>query len=81
MAFIGSNKYLIAATMFMEKQTNTVLKIESTINSEELYRFGADGNLRLYSYDSLFYSLYGYDGGTTRTYNKILCKNGITNNL
>jgi len=36
--------------------------------SEELYRFGADGNLRLYSYDRLFYSLYGYDGGTTRTY-------------
>ena len=34
----------------------------------ELYRFGADGNLRLYSYDRLFYSLYGYDGGTTRTY-------------
>ena len=36
--------------------------------SEELYRFGADGNLRLYSYDRLFYALYGYDGGTTRTY-------------
>ena len=36
--------------------------------NEELYRFGADGNLRLYSYDRLFYSLYGYDGGTTRTY-------------
>jgi len=36
--------------------------------SEELYRFGADGNLRLYSYDRLFYSLYGYDAGTTRTY-------------
>ena len=36
--------------------------------SEELYRFGADGNLRMYSYDRLFYSLYGYDGGTTRTY-------------
>jgi RHS repeat-associated protein len=36
--------------------------------SEELYRFGADGNLRLYSYDRLFYSLYGYDGGTARTY-------------
>ena len=34
----------------------------------ELYRFGADGNMRLYSYDRLFYSLYGYDGGTTRTY-------------
>ena len=34
----------------------------------QLYRFGADGNLRLYSYDRLFYSLYGYDGGTTRTY-------------
>ena len=33
-----------------------------------LYRFGADGNLRLYGYDRLFYSLYGYDGGTTRTY-------------
>jgi len=44
--------------------------ITSLINapSEELYRFGADGNLRLYSYDRLFYSLYGYDGGTTRTY-------------
>jgi len=36
--------------------------------NEELYRFGADGNLRMYSYDRLFYSLYGYDGGTTRTY-------------
>ena len=36
--------------------------------NEELYRFGADGNLRLYSYDRLFYSLYGYDCGTTRTY-------------
>ena len=36
--------------------------------SEELYRFGADGNMRMYSYDRLFYSLYGYDGGTTRTY-------------
>jgi len=36
--------------------------------NEELYRFGADGNLRLYSYDRLFYSLYGYDAGTTRTY-------------
>ena len=36
--------------------------------NEELYRFGADGNLRLYSYDRLFYSLYGYDGGTARTY-------------
>ncbi len=36
--------------------------------NEELYRFGTDGNLRLYSYDRLFYSLYGYDGGTTRTY-------------
>ena len=36
--------------------------------NEELYRFGADGNMRLYSYDRLFYSLYGYDGGTTRTY-------------
>jgi len=34
----------------------------------ELYRFGADGNLRLYSYDRLFFALYGYDGGTTRTY-------------
>ena len=44
--------------------------ITSFINtpSEELYRFGADGNLRMYSYDRLFYSLYGYDGGTTRTY-------------
>ena len=44
--------------------------ITSLINapSEELYRFGADGNLRMYSYDRLFYSLYGYDGGTTRTY-------------
>ena len=40
----------------------------SPTRSEELYRFGADGNLRLYSYDRLFYSLYGYDGGTTRTY-------------
>jgi RHS repeat-associated protein len=37
-------------------------------DSEEFYRFGADGNMRLYSYDRLFYSLYGYDGGTTRTY-------------
>ena len=36
--------------------------------NEELYRFGADGNLRMYSYDRIFYSLYGYDGGTTRTY-------------
>lgn len=27
-------------------------------SSEELYRFGADGNMRLYS----------YDGGTTRNY-------------
>ncbi|MBO4741117.1 MAG: hypothetical protein J5605_05680, partial [Bacteroidales bacterium] len=36
--------------------------------SEELYRFGADGNLRMYSYDRLFFALYGYDGGTTRTY-------------
>ena len=36
--------------------------------NEELYRFGADGNLRMYSYDRLFYSLYGYDAGTTRTY-------------
>jgi len=34
----------------------------------ELYRFGADGNLRMYSYDRLFYSLYGYDAGITRTY-------------
>ena len=24
--------------------------------------------MRMYSYDRLFYSLYGYDGGTTRTY-------------
>ena len=36
--------------------------------SEELYRFGADGNMRMYSYDRLFFALYGYDGGTTRTY-------------
>ena len=36
--------------------------------SEKPYRFGADGNLRMYSYDRLFFSLYGYDGGTTRTY-------------
>ena len=36
--------------------------------SEKPYRFGADGNLRLYSYDRLFFALYGYDGGTTRTY-------------
>ena len=36
--------------------------------NEELYRFGADGNLRMYSYDRLFFSLYGYDAGTTRTY-------------
>ena len=36
--------------------------------NEELYRFGADGNMRMYSYDRLFYSLYGYDGGATRTY-------------
>ena len=36
--------------------------------NEELYRFGADGNLRMDIYDRLFYSLYGYDGGTTRTY-------------
>ena len=42
--------------------------IPNSTPSEELYRFGADGNLRLYSYDRLFYSLYGYDGGTTRTY-------------
>ena len=34
----------------------------------EHYRFGADGNLRMYSYNRLFFSLYGYDGGTTRTY-------------
>ena len=43
------------------------ITISPTI-SEELYRFGADGNLRMYSYDRLFYSLYGYDGGTARTY-------------
>ena len=47
-----------------EKEHTTI----SPIPSEELYRFGADGNLRMYSYDRLFYSLYGYDGGTTRTY-------------
>ena len=35
---------------------------------EELYRFGADGNLRMFSYDRLFFALYGYDAGTTRTY-------------
>ena len=40
----------------------------SPIPSEELYRFGADGNLRMFSYDRLFFALYGYDGGTTRTY-------------
>ena len=42
--------------------------IPNSTPSEELYRFGADGNLRLYSYDRLFYSLYGYNGGTTRIY-------------
>ena len=47
-----------------EKEHTTI----SPTLSEELYRFGADGNLRMYSYDRLFYSLYGYDGGTTRTY-------------
>ncbi len=36
--------------------------------SEVLYRFGADGNLRLYNYEGLFFALYGYDAGTTRTY-------------
>ena len=50
----------------------SLLRRETTIPnaqpSEELYRFGADGNLRLYSYDRRFYSLYGYNGGTTRTY-------------
>ena len=50
----------------------SLLRRETTIPnstpSEELYRFGADGNMRLYSYDRLFYSLYGYDGETTRTY-------------
>ncbi|MBQ6725185.1 MAG: hypothetical protein IJQ89_01270 [Bacteroidales bacterium] len=46
----------------------SLLPTSSPTPSEELYRFGADGNLRMYSYDRLFYSLYGYDGGTTRTY-------------
>jgi RHS repeat-associated protein len=50
----------------------SLLRRETTIPNaqpnEELYRFGADGNLRLYSYDRLFFALYGYDGGTTRTY-------------
>ncbi len=36
--------------------------------SEELYRFGADGNLQAYMYENLLYVHYGYDGGTTRTY-------------
>ena len=44
------------------------ITLPNSTPSEELYRFGADGNLRMYSYDRLFYSLYGYDGGTTRTY-------------
>ncbi len=44
------------------------ITLPNSTPSEELYRFGADGNLRLYSYDRLFYSLYGYNGGTTRTY-------------
>ena len=46
----------------------SLLPTSSPTPSEELYRFGADGNLRMYSNDRLFYSLYGYDGGTTRTY-------------
>ena len=50
------------------KETKTHITLPNSTPSEELYRFGADGNLRLYSYDRLFYSLYGYDGGTTRTY-------------
>ena len=45
-----------------------IMTLPNAHPSEELYRFGADGNLRLYSYDRLFYSLYGYDAGTTRTY-------------
>ncbi len=44
------------------------ITLPNSTPSEEHYRFGADGNLRLYSYDRLFFSLYGYDGGTTRTY-------------
>ena len=50
------------------KETKPHITLPNSTPSEELYRFGADGNLRLYSYDRLFYSLYGYDGGTTRTY-------------
>ena len=46
----------------------SLLPTSSLAPYEELYRFGADGNLRMYSYDRLFYSIYGYDGGTTRTY-------------
>ena len=42
--------------------------IPNTPPSEELYRFGADGNLRLYSYDRLFFALYGYDAANTRTF-------------
>ena len=44
------------------------ITLPNSTPSEELYRFGADGNLRLYSYDRLFFAVYGYDGGTTRTY-------------
>ena len=44
------------------------ITLPNSTPSEELYRFGADGNMRLYSYDRIFYSLYGYDRGTTRTY-------------
>ena len=36
--------------------------------NEELYRFGADGNLRMYCYDRLFFALYGYDAANTRTF-------------
>ncbi len=50
------------------KETKPHITLPNSTPSEEHYRFGADGNLRLYSYDRLFYSLYGYDGGTARTY-------------
>jgi hypothetical protein len=76
-------EYNVLGTLFVSDSDSTnvnetygingsLLRRETTIPnstpSEELYRFGADGNMRLYSYDRLFYSLYGYDGGTTRTY-------------
>ena len=59
---------IIGCYIGVESLQRREINIPGNPPSEELYRFGADGNLRLYSYDRLFYSLYGYDGGTTRTY-------------